>query len=171
MLEQVSGVEVPPELRAAGYRLRPQREEDRDFLERLYCSVRDVEIAPLDWPEEAKRAFLADQFRLQTAHYQKHYWDAEFLILEQNGEPVGRLYVFRGPHDLRVVDISLLPQIRGGGVGGALLKAVQAEAKAAGKTASIHVEMFNPAQNLYRRLGFKEVHEDGPYWLMEWQPS
>jgi len=171
MLDRVSGVEIPPALRAAGFALRPQREEDYAFLERLYFSVRLPEVEPLDWPEETKHAFLADQFRMQTAHYNTHYGDAEFLIVERNGEAVGRLYVFRGPKDHRIVDISLLPELRGAGVGGALLKAVQAEAGTAGKTVSIHVEKFNPAQNLYRRLGFKEIGETGPYWLMEWRPA
>lgn len=163
--------EVPPALRAAGFGLRAQREEDRAFLERLYFSVRWPEVAPLDWPEEAKVAFLADQFRLQHTHYQTHYYDAEFLILERAGEPIGRLYIFRGPRDHRIVDISLLPEVRGGGVGCALLEAVQSEAAAAGKTVSIHVEKFNPAQSLYRRLGFREIGEDGPYWLMEWNAA
>ena len=101
-------------MRAAGYCLRAQREEDHPFLERLYISVR----------------FLADQFRLQTTHYRTHYYDAEFLIVERSGSPVGRLYVFRGPHDHRVIDISLLPETRNAGVGGALLQAVKAEAAA-----------------------------------------
>jgi ribosomal protein S18 acetylase RimI-like enzyme len=158
-------------LRAAGYCLRAQREEDHPFLERLYISVRESEVEPLDWPEEAKRTFLADQFRLQTTHYRTHYYDAEFLIVERSGSPVGRLYVFRGPHDHRVIDISLLPETRNAGVGGALLQAVKAEAAADGKTVSIHVEKFNPAQNLYRRLGFREIGESGPYRLMEWRPA
>lgn len=158
-------------MRAAGYCLRAQREEDHPFLERLYISVRESEVEPLNWPEDAKRAFLADQFRMQTVHYRTHYYDAEFLIVERSGSPVGRLYVFRGPHDHRVIDISLLPETRNAGVGGALLRAVMAEAAAAGKTVSIHVEKFNPAQNLYRRLGFREIGESGPYWLMEWRPA
>lgn len=162
---------IPSALRAAGFALRPQREDDYAFLERLYLSVRDEEVTVAGWPEETKQAFLADQFRLQHTHYQSHYYDAEFLILERGGAPVGRLYIFRGPHDHRIVDISLVPEVRGAGVGGALLQAVQAEAAVVGKTVSIHVEMFNPAQNLYRRLGFKEVGERGPYWLMEWQPA
>ena len=171
MLEQDCGVEVPPVLRAAGYGLRPQREEDYPFLEQLYFSVREKEVEPMDWPEEAKRAFLADQFRMQTAHYRTHYFDAEFLIVEHDGEAAGRLYIFRGPRDHRIVDISLLPEIRNAGVGSALLRAVQAEAEAAGKTVSIHVEKFNPAQTLYRRMGFCEISEIGPYWLMEWRST
>jgi ribosomal protein S18 acetylase RimI-like enzyme len=166
-----AGFEFPSALRAAGYSLRPQREEDYAFLERLYFSVRLPEVEAMGWPQETRNAFLAGQCRMQHAHYQTHYWDAEFLILERGGKPVGRIYLFRGPRDHRIVDISLLPEVRGGGVGGALLKAVQDEAAAAGKSVSIHVEKFNPAQNLYRRLGFREAGEKGPYWLMEWQPQ
>ena len=53
------------------------------------------------------------------------------------------------------------------GIGTALLEAVIAEARAAGKTATISVEKFNPAQRLYRRLGFREIAEEGVHWVME----
>lgn len=162
------GIALPSVLRAAGFGLRLQHEDDYAFLEQLYAGVRQAEMDRLDWPAEVKRAFLAEQCRLQHTHYQTHYWDAEFLIVEKREVAVGRLYIFRGANDHRIVDISLLPEIRGAGVGGALLTAVQQEAAAGGKTVSIHVEKFNPAQNLYRRLGFKEIAEAGPYWLMEW---
>jgi GNAT superfamily N-acetyltransferase len=169
MPDASSGVELPSALRTAGYSLRPQREEDYPFLERLYFSVRLPELERLGWPEDVRNAFLSGQHRLQHSHYQTYYYDAEFSILERGGMPVGRLYVFRGARDYRVVDISLLPEVRGAGVGGALLKAVQDEAAAQGKSVSIHVEKFNPAQHLYRRLGFCEAGEAGPYWRMEWR--
>jgi GNAT superfamily N-acetyltransferase len=166
----MAGLELPSDLRAAGIGLRPQTDDDLAFLERLYFGVRWEELAPLGWSDDAKRAFLSDQCRLQNTHYRTHYWDAEFLIIEHDGEPVGRLYIFRGVNDHRIVDISLMPDVRGSGIGTGLLQAVQGEAASIGKTVSIHVEKFNPAQTLYRRLGFREAGEDGPYWLMEWAP-
>jgi GNAT superfamily N-acetyltransferase len=171
MLDRVTAVAFPPALCAAGFGLRPQREEDYPFLERLYFSVRRPEVEALGWPQDGMQAFLSEQCRLQHTHYQTHYYDAEFLIVECEGEPVGRLYIFRGPRDHRIIDISLLAERRNGGVGRALLEAVQAEAAAAGKSVSIHVEKFNPAQTLYRRLGFCEIGESGPYWLMEWREA
>ncbi len=162
-----SGFAIPHSLACGGFRLRPERAGDYPFLERLYASARAAEVAPLDWPENAKRQFLSHQFQLQYRHYTEHYRDSEFSILERGGAPVGRLYIFRGASDHRIVDISLLPEIRNAGVGRALLEAVLAEAAAAGKTVSIHVEKFNPALRLYRRLGFREIGEAGPYWLME----
>jgi GNAT superfamily N-acetyltransferase len=155
-------------LAPAGLRLRPQTGDDASFLEALYVSVRLPELVPSGWPDEAKRAFLIDQFRLQTRHYAHAYYDAKFSIVEHGGRAVGRLYLFRGRADHRIVDISLVPDSRGKGFGSALLKAVMEEAAAARKTVSIHVEQFNPARNLYRRLGFVELRAEGPYLLMEW---
>ena len=155
----------------AGLSLRPQTGDDASFLQALYISVRWPELDPSGWSDEAKREFLTDQFRLQTRHYADAYHDAEFLIVERDGRAIGRLYLFRGQTHHRIVDISLLPDTSGRGLGTALLRAVQAEAAAVQKTVSIHVELFNPARRLYRRLGFMEVRADGPYLLMEWQPE
>jgi ribosomal protein S18 acetylase RimI-like enzyme len=160
-------LDLPPELAARGVALRRERPEDLPFLERLYFSVRWQELAQLDWPEDAKLGFLRQQFSFQVKHYSTYYAGADFGILEHEGVPIGRLYLFRGERDLRIVDISLLPEWRGGGLGTLVLQAVLAEAGACGRTVSIHVEKFNPAQRLYRRLGFRTIGEDGPYWLME----
>jgi ribosomal protein S18 acetylase RimI-like enzyme len=48
---------------------------------------------------------------------------------------------------------------------------VFAEARLCGKEVSISVEKFNPAQRLYRRLGFREYAEDNVYWFMYWEPE
>lgn len=171
MTSPVRRLGVPAELAAAGITLRPRQPEDRAFLERLYVSVRRDELAATPWSDAEKRAFLADQFALQDRHYAAYYGDSEFAVVECRGEPIGRLYLHRGSHDFRVVDISLLPEHRGCGIGRALLQAVIDEAAAAGCMASINVEVFNPAQRLYWRLGFRpEGPQEGPYQFMTWRP-
>lgn len=162
---------LPASLAAQGYELRPERGEDHAFLESLYIAVRWPELAQCEWSDASKFTFLRQQFALQNKHYATHYSDAEFLVLEQQGCAVGRLYLFRGEKDYRIVDISLMPGVRNGGVGTALLRGVLAEAADAQCTASIHVEKFNPAQALYHRLGFRQISESGPYWLMQWAAS
>jgi ribosomal protein S18 acetylase RimI-like enzyme len=52
-------------------------------------------------------------------------------------------------------------------VGTSLLRDLLAEAEAMGKRVTIHVEHFNPALRLYRRLGFTEVADRGVYLLLE----
>jgi GNAT superfamily N-acetyltransferase len=155
-----------------GLALRRETDDDRPFLEELYATTRWDEPGIAEWPSEPKTAFLRQQFGAQYAHYNRAYRPrSDFRILERDGRPVGRLYLFATADDVRIVDISLLPAERGQGVGGRLLQAVIDDAHAGGRTASIHVEEFNPAQKLYRRLGFREVSQDGLYILMRTERS
>lgn len=88
-----------------------------------------------------------------------------------DGRPAGRLYVARWPAEIRIVDISLLPEHRGHGIGTALLGDLTAEAAAAGTPLTIHVERFNPALRLYQRLGFVAVGDAGVYLLLRWSAT
>jgi GNAT superfamily N-acetyltransferase len=157
---------VPLDL-PAGVTLRPAIDADLPFLCRLYASTREEELASTDWPQEQKDAFLRQQFEAQHAWYREQYAGASFDVVEVDGEPAGRLYVDRWPREVRIVDISLLPQHRGRGLGGTLLAALFAEADAAGKPVSVHVERFNPALRLYGRLGFAFREDKGVYLLLE----
>jgi GNAT superfamily N-acetyltransferase len=161
---------LPAALAAQGFALRPETEADVPFLRRLYVSTRWEELVPLiDWTEAQKVAFLESQFALQRHHYRTYYASTEWGVLEHAGVPAGRLYLDRQATAFCVVDIALLPEWRRRGIGTALLQAVCAEARAAGKPVTVAVEKFNPAQTLYRRLGFREFEDQGMYWFMEWR--
>jgi ribosomal protein S18 acetylase RimI-like enzyme len=103
-----------------------------------------------------------------TSHYQQHYADAEFLIILSYGVPIGRLYVARWKDEMRIVDISLLPQYRNAGIETKILRDLMAEAEAADKPIRIHVEKFNPALRLYEGLGFTAIEDKGVYLFLEW---
>jgi GNAT superfamily N-acetyltransferase len=151
--------------------LRPERPDDREFVCGLYASTREVELQQVDWTPDQKAAFCRMQFEAQAAHYAHHYFDASFDIVERGGESIGRLYVYRGDRDIRIVDIVLTAAVRGLGIGTALIEQIKDEALRTGKSVSIHVERFNPALRLYRRLGFETVGEHGVYDLMRWMPT
>jgi GNAT superfamily N-acetyltransferase len=155
----------------AGLSFRPITDADLPFLERLYGSTRVDELALTDWSDAQKAAFIAMQFSAQHAHYQKHYVGSDFFVIERGGEAIGRLYLARWRAEHRIVDIALLPAHRGGGLGTALLADLLDEAAAVGKAVTIHVEKFNPAMSLYRRLGFVAAGEEGAYDLMRWEPT
>jgi ribosomal protein S18 acetylase RimI-like enzyme len=146
-------------------------ERDRDFVVELYGSVRETELAHVPWDEETRRAFIEQQFAAQDAHYRQHYPGATLDVIEVDGEPAGRLYVHRGPRDIRIMDIALAPGFRGRGIGGALLRSLIDEASASGRKLSIHVEVNNPARRLYERLGFRPVGKHGVYLLLERLPA
>lgn len=153
---------LPPALR-----LRAATDLDLPFLAHLYGSVRAEELAGTDWAAEQREAFLRQQFEAQHAWYRESYTGASWDVVEVDGVPAGRLYVARWPNEVRIVDISLLPEHRGRGLGSALLTAVFAEADAAAKPVSIHVERFNPALRLYTRLGFALREDKGVYLLLQ----
>jgi len=152
--------------------LRPITDADMEFLHRLYGTTREDELAQVDWSPEQKAAFVAQQFRAQHQFWQENYQDTSWdLILDGGGRPVGRLYVARWAEEIRIVDIALLPEHRGGGVGTMLIRRLFDEGDASGRKVSIHVEIFNPARRLYDRLGFVPAAERGVYLLMERAPA
>jgi ribosomal protein S18 acetylase RimI-like enzyme len=152
-------------------RLRPVEDADRPFLVSLYGSTREEELRQVDWDDELKRAFVAQQFSAQDLHYRQNYPGATLDLIEVDGERAGRLYVHRGPSDIRIMDIALAPPYRGRGIGTELLGVLIAEADESGRKLSIHVEMNNPARSLYDRLGFRPAGEHGVYLLLERPPS
>ena len=152
----------------AGLTFRRLADADLPFLARVYASTRAEELAATPLTDAVKAAFLADQFQLQHAHYQKYYPNADWLVTMRGGEDIGRLYIERWPTQHRIIDIALLPEHRGKGFGEALLRDLLDEATACGKAVTIHVEKFNPAMRLYLRLGFTTEEELGVYDLMRW---
>ena len=143
-----------------------------ELLFRLYASTRAEEMAMVvDWTDEQKEGFLRMQFQAQHAWYREHYEGAQLDLILIDGAPAGRLYVHRRTAEIRLMDIALLPEHRNSGIGSSLLRELMAEAEAAGKHLTIHVEKYNPAMRLYHRLGFQAVADRGPYDLMEWRPA
>ena len=149
---------------------RPVGPADQGLLYEIYASTRADELAIVPWSDEQKAAFLRMQFEAQRRDYEANYPDASFQVILRDGVPAGRLYVDHRDDSIHIIDIALLPAHRNAGIGSRLLTELQAEAARAGKPVCIHVERFNPAQRLYRRLGFREIADQGVYWLMEWSP-
>lgn len=151
--------------------LRPETAVDEPLLRQIYAASRNQELAAVPWTDAQKNAFLAMQFDLQRSHYRQHYPDAEFLIINRTDTPIGRYYLHRGENNLLLIDIALLPPYRRQGIGGLLLQNLLAEAEETNKSVQLHVEQFNPAQHLYRRLGFSIMENKGVHLFMQWQPS
>ena len=150
--------------------LRPAGLGDRGFLADLYAGVRAAEMAPVPWPEQAKREFLQHQFELQDSYYRLNYPGADFWVIERNGAPIGRIYIYRTPRDIRLMDVSLLPEARGQGIGSALLGELIEESDRTGATITLHVEAENPVMRLYHRLGFQHLEDRGVYQFLGRSP-
>lgn len=155
-----------------GFFLRPAREDDMAFLRRLYRHGRAEELAAIPWPSEQKIAFCDSQFLLQHQDWTARYPAAWFLVVARRGVPVGRLYVDPPGEAYRIIDVGLLPDWRGKGLGTALLAGVQRLAERDGVGVALSVLHENGrAQALYRRLGFQPVGESPRDVAMLWLPS
>jgi len=150
--------------------LRDIQSTDEEFLSSVYASTRADEMALVNWTREAKDTFLRMQFEAQGRYYKEIYPDAQYQIIQLDDKPVGRLYVHRRKNEIRIIDIALLPEFRKRGIGYTLLKGILEEGKNQNLPVTIHVERFNSAIQLYERLGFRQIEDQGVYYLMEWTP-
>ncbi len=97
--------------------LRPITPADEAFLFKVYAGTRREELAQAPWDEAQKRAFLTFQFNAQHQHYQSEFANAAFHVILDDDTPLGRLYVDRRADEIRILDIALLPEHRGRGIG------------------------------------------------------
>lgn len=149
--------------------LRPATPADQDFMLELYASTR-ADLAALDCDATLRGQLIRMQCEAQQAHYRAHYPRAQAsLIIDTDGAPIGRLYVDRGPHEIRLIDISLLPRHRRRGVGQLLLRALMAEGDQAALPVRLSVLSGNPAMHLYERLGFEADGMMGAHHSMAWR--
>lgn len=151
--------------------LRPLRGDDEAFLIQVLAASRAEELALLPWDAEQKHAFVCSQHRAQRAHFERGWPDASYEVVLLDGEPAGRLYVHRGQEAIHVLEIALLAEHRGKGIGTGLLVALQDEAAGRGVGLTVQVERRARALRLYERLGFRPVADRELHLLMEWRPA
>lgn len=150
--------------------LRESKPEDRNFLEALYFTTRRAEFEHIGWNEQQTNAFLSMQFDLQTRSYEMQYPHADFSIIELNGENAGRLIVDRTENEIRLVDIAVLPEFQGSGIGTFFLRELQKEAES--KSLPVTLQVLRTNQNavaLYEKCGFAVSGGSDLYLSMNWK--
>jgi ribosomal protein S18 acetylase RimI-like enzyme len=146
---------------------RTATDADREFLCTVYSESRRQELAVTGWDDGQKETFLRMQFALQDSHYRQHYIGASFELILVDGVPAGRLYLHRSTGEIRIMDIGLLPQFRGRGIGGRVMSGLIRTADQDRLALTLHVERDNPVLAYYERLGFRVLGEHGVYLFME----
>ena len=114
---------------------------------------------------------LEHQFAAQHADYHSKWPDADYSVILLDGEPAGRIYIFRGKTEFELMEMTLLPSFQNQGVGTALIRELLEEAQAGGQSVLLYVEHWNPdAKRLYSRLGFHDEEDLQTHWKMRWTP-
>lgn len=121
-------------------------------------------MALVPWNDEQKNAFIKFQFEAQHQHYTSKYPPDSFKIIELEGERVGRLYLSELADEVRIIDLTILPERRGKGLGKRIITDIL---KQATKPVRIYLESFNRSVGLFNELGFEIIDDEGVYQLWE----
>jgi ribosomal protein S18 acetylase RimI-like enzyme len=106
------------------------------------------------------------QYAGQKQSYRSSFPDAEQLIIELAGEKIGQLWIKHYEEKIHLIDISVLRDFRGKGIGSYMLNKLKSETE----TIILRVQNTNfGAIELYRRHGFIIVSNTGTYLEMEWK--
>lgn len=144
---------------------------DDTFLRDLYASTRDDLRLLVALDPASVDTLIGMQAQAQAAGYRATYPHAQYLVVERDGAPVGRIVIDEGAKATRLVDIALLPEVRGQGLGTTLLRRLQVAAAVRDVPLALSVARTNPrARKLYLACGFSVVTEDAVRTEMAWLP-
>ena len=144
--------------------------DDEPFLENLYASTRD-DLNGFITDKSQLRHLLQMQHKAQQASYLAVFPNAAHDILLLGGKAIGRLIVDRRADAVHGVDLALLPEVRGKGIGTIVLRNLFKECEATRVPLIFHVLKTNPARRLYERLGCIVTGGDITHFSMEWRPE
>jgi len=148
--------------------LRPAIDDDQDFLLELYKSSRGDDLRELGWDEDRVSEFLEMQYEAHRNFLRNDHSAADDQIVLLDGTAVGHLCIEHRPHEIRLVDVALIPEHRNRGVGALLIQQVQEQSAAARRPLRLQVIRFNRAAGLFERMGFRRTSETGTHFQMEW---
>lgn len=158
-----------PALTTVPLHIRPAEPADQAFFTELYRSTRDELLALIADPRYID-GIIAMQHQAQLAAYRNSYPDALYQVLELDGLAAGRLVTASVAGALRVVDIAVLPAMRGRGVAGEALCRLQRQAAQQGRDLTLAVRRDRAvARRLYAALGFVPESEDAVNLQLRWR--
>lgn len=144
------------------YALRQATDDDYDFLYQLH----------VDTIREAVEATWGWDGAFQRRRFEEHWDPALRRIVEVEGRDVGVLRVEWYEDEVFLALIEIAPDWQGQGLGTALIRDVQAQAREAGLPLTLQVLKTNPrARRLYERLGFEVVEEREERVVMAWRAA
>jgi ribosomal protein S18 acetylase RimI-like enzyme len=134
------------------YALRPATDDDREFAYALNkAAMGDYITAIWGWDEAWQRGY-----------FDRHWDPAGTQIVTHDGDDIGILKLEERAEATYIGLVEIRPDHQGGGIGGAVVRDVVADAARHGRPVELDVLSVNTrAQALYRRLGFAEQYRHG----------
>jgi ribosomal protein S18 acetylase RimI-like enzyme len=141
---------------------------DEPFLHRLLLERTAQKLGLDHLPAPMREQILTMQVRLRLGSVRANYSDGSSEIILLNGQPVGWVFICETRGELRLVEIVVLSECRGQGIGAATIGEIIARAERASKPVRLRVDAMNTsAFRLYERLGFRRTGGDEVQHEME----
>jgi ribosomal protein S18 acetylase RimI-like enzyme len=154
------------------FTLWPAGASDSGFLYRLFESIRGQQFAQIPLPPAQLEALVRMQFSAQQTGYRNRYPQSQDFIVMTGDKPAGRIWLNESPSEVAIVDIAILPEYRGCGLGTSVLTQIVSNASLSAKAIRLQVDRANiGAARLYRRLGFEVVSGNEVCEEMELPPG
>lgn len=151
--------------------LRPESDQDEPFLQRLIVETIAGELGASQWPEPMRSHLLGIQYTARRHSHRTNFPQAASYIIDADAADAGWALVTTLPQQIQLVEIMVLPELRGRGIGAAAIRQVLATAAAAAKPVRLNVNVTNQAAvGLYQRLGFRRVNGDEVQHIMVCPP-
>jgi GNAT superfamily N-acetyltransferase len=145
---------------------RPEAPDDEPFLRRLIQSTIEEELGASAWPEPMRTHLIGLQCSARNQAVRGRFPEGESRIILADSAEAGWLYTAGLPEVVWLVEVMILPEHRGHGIGSAALRDVIDSAGARPLRLKVNVANTRAAR-LYERLGFRRAGGDEVQHLME----
>jgi len=150
---------------------RTETPHDEPFIRRLVEQTIAEELGADTWPEPLRTSVVRLQYDARRSAARAASGAVTSEIITADGEDAGWLLTADLPAELRIVEIMILPQRRGRGLGSAAIDRVLDRAGRDHKPVRLVVSCTNArAIRLYERLGFTIAASDTVQQEMESTP-
>ncbi len=132
------------------------KEEDKDFLFNLRKSTMVTHL-------EKMGIHLSDQEHISRINL---HFEASHIIIKSSLR-VGLLKCLETKGVIEILQLQVLPEFQGIGIGKQIINQILKRAQSTHKKVTLKVLKENPAQHLYKRIGFHITGEDQYEFYME----
>ena len=106
----------------------------------------------------------------QVGYHEREYKPERVHIITLARTDIGLFSVTSNGSRVLLSMLYLLPEFQRRGIGSSIVRGVQAQAQRDNLPVRLATLKVNPAQELYRRLGFVPVEETVTHVKMQWRP-
>jgi len=128
---------------------RTAQVQDIEYLLWLRKQTMDTYLKQAEIP-------VTNEEHLLRIHYQ--FESAQLILRDQ--QPIGLLKLAKGESTWEIIQFQIAPEHQGQGIGQQVLAAILEAAKLEKVPVKLSVLKQNPAQRLYKKMGFKFTQED-----------